>query len=125
MTIRSSRELPLVLIPGYAIITLFLLLAVPAAALGLIRPNLGFLFYATSIFYLLAYEWMHLLYHLPVPARGWPAPLAALRSHHSAHHDPKLMQEWNFNTTIPLWDAVKATRYRRRGDASARKPDPL
>ncbi|HEX2762565.1 MAG TPA: sterol desaturase family protein [Allosphingosinicella sp.] len=126
MTIRSSRELPLVLIPGYAVIALFLLLAAPAAALALIRPNLGFLFYATGIFYILAYEWMHLLYHLPVPARGWPPPLAALRRHHAAHHDPKLMQEWNFNTTVPMWDAVKATRFRERDcDSAAREPDPL
>ena len=112
MAIRSSRELSLVLIPGYAVVTVFLLFLPAAGLLMLASFNLGLLFYAATVFYILAYEWMHLLYHLPIPARGWPPPLEMLRRHHAAHHDPKLMQEWNFNTTLPLWDLVKRTRHR-------------
>ena len=25
------------------------------------------------------------------------------------HHDPKLMQRWNMNVTVPLWDWVRGT----------------
>lgn len=113
MAIRSRREFALVLIPGYAVLALFLVLLPIAGALMLVRWNLGLLFYATSAFYVLAYEWMHLLYHLPEPSRGWIAPIAWLQRHHALHHDPKLMQGWNFNTTLPLWDRVKGTAYRR------------
>ncbi|MBK7399278.1 MAG: hypothetical protein IPJ34_24170 [Myxococcales bacterium] len=27
-----------------------------------------------------------------------------LREHHRRHHHPRLMQRWNFNVTIPLFD---------------------
>ena len=32
-----------------------------------------------------------------------------LRRHHALHHDPKLMQKWNFNVSLPLWDLVRGT----------------
>lgn len=118
MAIRTPREFALVLVPGYALFLLFVAFLPVAAALSLLSPNLALLFLAISISYVLAYEWMHLLYHLPVPRRGWPGAIEALRRHHAAHHDPKLMQEWNFNTTLPLWDRVRGTRYRSGAEAS-------
>jgi sterol desaturase/sphingolipid hydroxylase (fatty acid hydroxylase superfamily) len=36
----------------------------------------------------------------------------ALRRHHAVHHDPELMQRWNFNVTVPLWDLVRGTIHR-------------
>jgi sterol desaturase/sphingolipid hydroxylase (fatty acid hydroxylase superfamily) len=116
MDIRSPREFALVLIPGYALVTMFLGFAPIAVGLALIDLNLGLLFYAVAVAYTLAYEWMHLLYHLPRPARGWPRWVEALRRHHATHHDPRLMQAWNFNTTVPIWDSLLGTRY---GNASA------
>ncbi len=35
--------------------------------------------------------------------------IRALRTHHARHHDPRLMQRWNFNVTVPLFDAVMGT----------------
>jgi sterol desaturase/sphingolipid hydroxylase (fatty acid hydroxylase superfamily) len=32
-----------------------------------------------------------------------------LRRHHAIHHDPRLMQRYNFNVTVPLWDWVRGT----------------
>ena len=121
MEIRSTREFAVVLIPGYALLTIFVGLAPIAFALGLINRNLGLLFYAVSIGYVLAYEWLHLVYHLPRPARGWPRWLEALRRHHATHHDPSLMNDWNFNTTVPLWDWLAGT-LRRSAEATAPSP---
>jgi hypothetical protein len=44
---------------------------------------------------------------LPIPLR--------LRRHHAVHQAPELMQKWNFNVTLPLWDLVRGTVYRGRG----------
>jgi sterol desaturase/sphingolipid hydroxylase (fatty acid hydroxylase superfamily) len=111
MEIRSRREFALVLIPDYALVTMFLGVAPIAFGLALLDLNLGLLFYAVAVAYALAYEWMHLLYHLPRPVRGWPRWVEALRQHHATHHDHRLMQSWNFNTTVPIWDSLLGTRY--------------
>jgi len=33
------------------------------------------------------------------------------------HHAPELMQKWNFNVTIPLWDWVRRTIRRDQDEA--------
>jgi len=55
-----------------------------------------------------------------------------LREHHRRHHHPALMQKWNFNVTVPLFDWVHRTLApeevvaravsRSRGAAKAAKP---
>jgi sterol desaturase/sphingolipid hydroxylase (fatty acid hydroxylase superfamily) len=63
--------------------------------------------------YVVSYEWLHLAYHLPADSfigRRWL--IARLRRHHALHHDPRLMQKWNFNVTFPIWDRVRGTVYR-------------
>lgn len=124
MEIRSTREFAVVLIPGYALLTIFVGLAPIGMALGVINRNLGLLFYATSIAYVLAYEWLHLVYHLRPPMGGWPSWLEALRRHHAAHHDPSLMNDWNFNTTVPLWDWLAGTGRRREPSGVATPASP-
>lgn len=126
MEICSSREFAVVLIPGYVLLTIFVGLVPIAFGLGLINRNLGLLVYAVSIAYVLAYEWLHLFYHLPRPAKGWPRLLEVLRRHHATHHDPRLMNDWNFNSTFPLWDWLAGTLHRPAGAAapsSASAPD--
>lgn len=119
MPIRSARELRLVLIPPWGI--LLILLAVAPFAAGLIwlgQPNLACLFLATCMLYVVSYEWCHLAYHLPPEGfvgRRWL--VRVLRRHHATHHDPTLMQRWNFNVTVPLWDWVRGTIHREGGPA--------
>ena len=111
MAIRDRRELRLVLIPAYGILTVALGAApVPIAAALLGLTNVGLLFLATSMAYVVSYEWLHLAYHLPPDSfigRRWL--IARLRRHHAVHHDPRLMQSWNFNVTFPIWDWVRGT----------------
>jgi sterol desaturase/sphingolipid hydroxylase (fatty acid hydroxylase superfamily) len=114
MAMRDRREFRLVLLPAYAIVIILLATIPLAAALWLAgQRNAAALFLATCIGYTLAYEWLHLLYHLPADSflgRRWL--VRVLRRQHATHHDPALMQRYNFNVTIPLWDLVRGTLHK-------------
>ncbi len=115
MAMRSRKEFRLVLIPAYGIVAAaFGALPIPTAMwLGLGWRNPALLFMATTMAYVVSYEWLHLAYHLPsTSAIGRNAVIARLRRHHAVHHAPELMQKWNFNVTVPLWDWVRRTIYR-------------
>src|SRR5262245_26323372 len=114
MAMRSTREFRVVLIPAYGILVLFVTLLPFVAATWLVAGrNPALLFMATSMGYVLFYEWLHLAYHAPAgSAIGRARLIARLRRHHATHHDPALMQRWNFNVTLPLWDWVSGTFYR-------------
>lgn len=111
MAMRSRREFRLVLIPFYGILAIFVAsLPVTAALWMLISPNVALLWVASTMAYTVAYEWLHLSYHLPRESRiGRSRLITRLRRHHAAHHAPELMQRWNFNVTVPLADWVLDT----------------
>jgi Fatty acid hydroxylase superfamily len=114
MAIRDRREFRLVLIPFYGILTAAAgALPIPVALWLLGQRNLGLGYFATAVGYTVLYEWLHLIYHLPESHPiGGLGLVARLRRHHAIHHDPRLMQKWNFNVTIPFWDWVRRTIYR-------------
>jgi hypothetical protein len=111
MEIRDWRELRFVLLPAYAVVALVGVTSPITAAFWLAgMRNVAALWVATVVVYVLGYEWLHLAYHLPADGllgrlrvTGW------LRRHHQRHHHPPLMQRWNFNVTVPLWDLVRGT----------------
>jgi hypothetical protein len=112
MVIRSPREFRFVLLPFWAIVAIFFVTAPIAVGLELVgQHNLAALYVATSMGYVLSYEWLHLAYHLP-PDGVVGRLVGPLRKHHATHHDPSLMQSWNFNVTLPLWDWVRGTIHR-------------
>jgi hypothetical protein len=120
MAIRSRREWLLVLIPPWAILGAFATLA-PIVGLAILLGhwNLGMLFMATAMAYIVSYEWLHLSYHLaPDSMIGRLCLIRVLRRHHATHHNPALMQKWNFNVSIPLWDLVRGTIYRAQPSKS-------
>jgi sterol desaturase/sphingolipid hydroxylase (fatty acid hydroxylase superfamily) len=114
MAVKSRVEWRLVLIPAYGIMLVIAInvpLAAGMVALGL--RNVGLLYLATAVGYVLSYEWLHLAYHLPRESFiGRLGIVAAMRRHHATHHHPPLMQKWNFNVTFPIWDWVRGTIYR-------------
>lgn len=113
MAIRDAREWRVVLIPAYGIALIFVGV-LPLLALFWFRGwvNVAALFAATTMFYVVSYEWLHLSYHLPADSRiGRTRIVRTLRRHHAIHHDPRLMQHWNFNVTVPLWDWVRRTAW--------------
>ena len=114
MAMRERREFRLVLIPFYGILAIFLTtLPVTTGLWFLVSPNVALCWVATSMAYTVAYEWLHLSYHLPADSRiGRSRVIAILRRHHATHHTPELMQKWNFNVTVPLADRVLGTVWR-------------
>jgi hypothetical protein len=111
MAIRSPREFRLVLIPFYGILTAAAsALPIPALLWWLGQRNLGLFFFVVAVGYTVLYEWLHLSYHLP-ESSVIGRMVAPLKRHHATHHDPQLMQKWNFNVTIPLWDWVRRTTW--------------
>jgi sterol desaturase/sphingolipid hydroxylase (fatty acid hydroxylase superfamily) len=112
MAIRSTREFRLVLIPFYGILAALVASApLPLALWALGQRNVALLTLATIMGYTVLYEWLHLSYHLP-PDGAIGRLVAPLRRHHAVHHSPELMQKWNFNVSLPLWDRVRGTIYR-------------
>jgi hypothetical protein len=130
MELRDWRELALILIPPWAGVPLFFALLPVAAALWLaLTQNVALLFMATCMFYVVTYELLHMSYHLPRTSFvGRNRVIRALARHHSIHHDPRFMQRWNMNVTVPLWDIVRRTRLTERAvpceSASAPAPSP-
>ena len=124
MALRSTSEFRLVLLPAFAIVAVFFGLAPVIAAIWFGWPvqlmaevdqhNLAGVFTIVTMGYVVSYEWLHLSYHLPPESFIGRLPLLnVLRRHHALHHDPRLMQKWNFNVSLPLWDLVRRTYVRK------------
>ncbi len=111
MAIRDTKELRLVLVPASGVLG-GVVASAPGALLAgaLLGANAGWLMLATSGAYMVTYELSHLAYHLPEdhPIGGHPL-IRFMRKHHAAHHDPKNMQRFNFNVTVPLFDWIMGT----------------
>jgi hypothetical protein len=111
MALRSVQEFRLVLIPAAGVLGIVIAAAPFALALGYLWSwAAGWLFLVTASLYMVTYEVLHLCYHAPShtligrsPAIRW------LRRWHAKHHDPRFMQKWNFNVTVPLFDWVMGT----------------
>lgn len=110
---RSRSEWSFVLIPAFGLALIGMLnLPIAAVLYYFVSHNVGALYLANALAYVLMYEWLHLSYHLPPESPiGKLSLIRFLRRHHATHHDPRLMQKWNFNVTIPLWDLVRSTYY--------------
>jgi hypothetical protein len=116
MAIRDPRELKLVLLPAYGVLAILAVTSPITVLFAWWEPNVAALWVASAVLYLLTYEWLHLAYHLPPESWiGRSRALAVLRRHHQLHHATHLMQRWNFNVTVPLWDLVRGTVYRPSG----------
>ena len=112
MAMRSNREFRLVLIPAAGVASRGRHHGArsPTRSRACSTPNCGWLALATSAVYVVAYELSHLAYHLPEDSFIGRLPLVrVLREHHRRHHHPALMQKWNFNVTVPLFDWIHGT----------------
>ncbi|MGH7815418.1 MAG: sterol desaturase family protein [Candidatus Binataceae bacterium] len=121
MAMRNRREFALVLIPAYGLFLIFVtLLPVTALIWAAGFRNIALLYLATAMGFTVSYEWLHLSYHLPHDSRiGKLWLVRVLRRHHAIHHDPRLMQRYNFNVTVPFWDWVRGTMVTDRDEALA------
>ena len=124
MEIRSTKEFRLVLIPASGVLAIVLSTAPLAAGLGhFLAPNVGWLFLVTAGLYMVTYELTHLSFHLAEDGFvGRRKIIQLLRQHHTRHHEPRLMQNWNFNVTIPLFDWVLGTTWKADHNPEAVEP---
>jgi hypothetical protein len=111
MALRSVQEFRLVLIPAAGV--LGIVLAAAPAAFVIARfwsPAAGWLFLLSTSLFMVSYEVLHLCYHAPSDSVvGRIGLIRVLRAHHARHHDPRLMQRYNFNVTVPLCDWIMGT----------------
>jgi hypothetical protein len=108
MQMRSKDERGLVLMPWFAIVLVTMLLLPLALLVGnLTTRNDGLLVLATGALFFVAYELLHLSYHLP---QSHPVAklkiIRRLSALHRTHHHPPNMKRWNFNVTVPLFDVI-------------------
>ena len=111
MEIREWKELRLVLIPAVGVLGI-IATSVPGALLAgwIFGSNVGWLFLLTSAAYVASYELTHFAYHLRKDSFiGRLGFVRWMREHHAIHHDPRLMQRYNFNVTVPLGDLLFGT----------------
>lgn len=111
MSIRSFRELQLVLMPAIGTFAIVLSTA-PFAYLvsRFLGANAGWLFLMTCGVFMVTYEVLHLSYHLPPETFiGRMRVIRFLARHHARHHNPRLMRRWNFNVTVPIFDWLYGT----------------
>jgi hypothetical protein len=111
MEVRDVKEFRLVLIPAMGV--LGIVLAATPIALGISHfwsTAAGWLFLLSASLFMVTYEVLHLCYHAPKDSFiGRRKIIEVLRAHHARHHDPRLMQRYNFNVTVPLFDWLMGT----------------
>lgn len=125
MPAESSRDFKMVLFPPILLLFFLGCIAAPLGALlfQIASANVAWIFVATVTAYFLSYEWLHLCYHLPADSLAGRLPLmAALRRHHTSHHDLALMGRWNFNITFPISDLLLGTLYREDPEDRPQNP---
>jgi hypothetical protein len=129
MAMRTKHEMWLILMPAWAVVIVFFFDIPLAVGTGLLcGRNVGWLVLATTMFFFLSYEWLHLGYHLPPDSFvGRLRIIRILREVHRRHHDPHLMKRWNFNVTLPVFDALVGTLWspEREARADAKRPRAL
>jgi hypothetical protein len=114
MAFDSTRDYKAVLFPTVMILFFVGAFALPAGLLiaWLLTPNVAWLFVLTAVAYFLNYEWLHFAYHTPADSLVARLPgVARLRRLHTHHHNPALMQRYNFNITYPIGDRLFGTYF--------------
>jgi Fatty acid hydroxylase superfamily len=104
MAIRQAKEMHAVLLAPVSLAIAYGILLIPAGLAFLLYPPVAYAWVMTGAMYLILYESLHAVYHLPVDG-----PFRWLRKRHELHHDPEFMQKYNYNVTLPIWDLILGT----------------
>jgi hypothetical protein len=124
MAIRNLKEFRLVLIPAMGVLGIVITAAPIAIGLAHVwSGGAGWLFLLTASLFMVSYEVLHLCYHAPADSFiGRRHIIRVLRTHHARHHDPRLMQRYNFNVTVPLFDWLMGTMAPKTPGTPGRAP---
>jgi sterol desaturase/sphingolipid hydroxylase (fatty acid hydroxylase superfamily) len=111
MEIFDSIDLQEALTNSKAILFLFAFILIPLSGLfSIISLNAGMLFLMTALAYLMFFELTHLVTHLP--RDHFLLKISYFQNamiRHRLHHNTRLMKDWNFNVSLPIWDRVFRT----------------
>lgn len=112
MAMRSRKELHLILMPAYAIVAVLLFIAPVITIIGLLFGTAAAkIVLTTMMVFFLAYEWLHYAYHHPPGTLiSRSRIIQTLKENHRKHHNPKVMQRYNFNVTFPIFDWIMKTK---------------
>ena len=121
MSFEQQKDYQMVLFPPAMFLGFLAGAAPPALLLGyLISKTAGLLFIAVGMAYYLAYEWLHFSFHVDentfIGRQGF---IRKLRRHHTVHHNPALMNRYNFNIAFPICDYLFGTAYRDKEISTA------
>ncbi len=113
----AASDIWLILFSPKDVVLLTVVLAVPAAALSTVMaPGAWVLGTCTAVAYFLAYEGLHLLFHLPADSAWLRLPsMGSMRRRHLRHHQLADMHA-NYGVTFPLWDRLLGTERAPRQD---------
>jgi len=116
MELRNVKEFRLILIPAAGVLGIVIATAPPAFLVAHFWSQAaGWLFLLSASLFMVSYEVLHLCYHAPKDSFiGRLGFIATLRAHHARHHDPRLMQRFNFNVTVPIFDWIMGTMAPKR-----------
>ena len=114
-TYDSRRDFFAILLPSWVVFVFAVLYLGPLSwLLPKIVPNdYAQIFIFASAFYLILYETLHLSAHLPEGHVLHRFPwFGYMREFHTTHHDPELMNKYNFGIVFPFWDWMLGSHIR-------------
>lgn len=112
MPYESTRELRWVLLPAWGFPAVLAIMSPTIGALYMLGPNHAWMFLVGIASYYGVYELLHTASHLPKDS--WLAKSGFVKwatEHHRVHHNPKLMQKFNFSFALPFLDKLFGTQY--------------
>ncbi len=116
MALRSVKEFRLILIPAAGVLGIVVATAPAAFVVAHFWSGAaGWLFLLSASLFMVSYEVLHLCFHAPKDSFiGRLGLIRVLRAHHARHHDPRIMQRYNFNVTVPIFDWIMGTTAPKR-----------
>jgi len=109
MDIECDKDRREVFAKWFTVFLLIFLIVLPISIFCflLFGQNIGILFFATCITYYGIYESIHCIVHHPDNHFLLKIPFMKLaKKHHKAHHDTKIMRNYNFNIGLPMMDII-------------------
>lgn len=117
----STRDFFIIFFPIDVVLG-FIILVLPLIYFGLVSlvsTNGVFLVLATSCFYFISYEIIHFISHLSETNILMKFPyFRFMRNYHRIHHNPALMNDYNFNIVFPFFDLIFNAAYKENPNVS-------
>lgn len=109
MPYENQIDFKMILLSPLMLFIVLCILTIPNGFLLVqyVSLNVGLLFIASSVCYLLLYEIFHLMCHLKDNSFFYKIQfISNMRLRHGIHHDMKIMTEKNFNIFLPVYDIL-------------------